>query len=422
MPVTHRLVIAAVVGVLGAAALPTAAVAVPVQVADDPALPYTERVSVGRGGTQFEGASFRAEITDGYAGGVAYTTNAPAAADDTNGVSDAMLGSAIASRTSRDGKPGNGPSREASSCGRFTAFVSEATDLTSNSPTDGRTAVYLRNHTVGKIGRETFGYKGVEFEHVSDPRISQDCQWLTFVGTLPSTPDHVEQSRVYRIKVYDASIEPVSDVAPDGSRAAGRPSISADGRYIAYQYGVPHPGGPANSSDIYVRDMETGTLEKATVAPGGGEADRESTGPVLSADGRKVAFTSYASNLAHGDTNKSANVFVRDLDAHRTRLVKGAGKNVYTGEAALSGDGNFVAYVQGSLKKPDAAHSIHLLDLTTGTTELVNVATDGGASEYSADNPSVNTDGSAVAFDSLSADLVADDTNGAPDVFVRHLR
>ena len=408
-----------------ATALLTAALTLPgtsAGAADE--VPYTERASVALDGGQLPDASFGAAATDR---GVAFTSNAAAYSGDTNGLSDVYYrdgaGTHAVSYAAQPGQSGDGRSYEPSACanGRFIAFVSEAANLTSTPRDDHDPLIHLRNRSVGKIGTFPRSYQGVPFTSMGAPAISFDCQWVAFVATLPSTPDHVEQPRVYRYRVQDGSIMPVSQVSEDGSRGAGRPSISADGRYIAYQWTIPHPGGPANYSDIYVRDMDTGTLEKASVAPDGSPADRESTGPSLSADGRTVAFDSEASNLVRGDRNGSANVFVRDLATGHTRIVKGAGRHVFTYWASLSADGTRVAYQSGPLGDPDAPRQVWLADLTAGTRQLVSANPQGRPGDGESYAPSIQPDGLAVSFSSYADDLVPDDTNGTVDVFVRPL-
>ncbi|MEV0736456.1 hypothetical protein AB0I51_10875 [Streptomyces sp. NPDC050549] len=413
------------------ATLATALVTAAVTLAGTPAsaaaeVPYTERASVAPDDVQLNDASFGAAATDR---GVVFTSNAAVHSGDTNGQSDVYYRDPSGTHeVSYDALPGDlmgdGPSYEPSGCanGRFIAFVSQAANLTTTPREDHEPLIHLRNRSVGKISVLPRSYQGVPFTSMGQPAISFDCQWVAFVATLPSTPEHVEQSRVYRYRVYDGSIAPVSQVSEDGSRAAGRPSISADGRHIAYQYAIPHPGGPANDSDIYVRDMETGALEKASVARTGGPANRESTGPSISADGRVVAFDSYASNLVHGDTNGSANVFVRDLDKGRTRLVKGTGRGVFTHGASLSADGLRVAYESGTLADPEAPRQVWLADLTDGSAQLVSANAQGAPGDGSSTSPSVQPDGLAVSFTSYADDLVPDDTNGTLDVFVRHLK
>ena len=410
-----------------AAALVTAAVTLAsgTTASAAPEVPYTERASVAMDGGQLAEASFGPAATDR---GVAFTSNGAAYGGDTNGQSDVYYRdpsgtSAVSYASQPVHTMGDGPSYEPSACagGRFIAFVSQATNLTTTPREDHDPLIYLRNRSVGKIGAFPRSYQGVPFTSMGQPAISFDCQWVAFVATLPSTPDHVEQPRVYRYRVYDGSVAPVSQVSEDGSRAAGRPSISADGRHIAYQYSIPHPGGPANHSDIYVRDMETGSLEKASVARDGGPANRESTGPSISADGRRVAFDSYASNLAPKDTNGSANVFVRDLDKSRTRLVRGAGRGEFTYGASLGADGLHVAYESGPVADPSAPRQVWLADLAAGTRQLVSADAQGGPADGSSTSPSIQPDGLAVAFESYAGDLVPDDTNGTVDVFVRRL-
>ncbi|MFJ8509515.1 TolB family protein [Streptomyces avermitilis] len=378
--------------------------------ADDP-VPTTERVSVTRDGAQIDDPSYRPQLTS--KGGVVYTSDGPIWSTDYNGVSDAYRNSERVSYN-----VGAARSYDPSAChtSRMIAFVSDHTPAGGSTP-----SIYVRNTPVGKLSYASYGYQGVPFTWAGQPAMSADCQWMAFSATLPTTPDHVEQPRVYRYRIYDGTIEQVSPDSPDGSRAAVRPSISADGRYIAYQSSIPHPGGPANDSDIYVRDLETGALEKASVGRHGRPADRASTGPSLSADGRHVAFDSYASNLAPGDTNRTVNVFVRDLDAGTTRLVKGAGRHVYTAEAALSGDGLHLAYVSAGLRGSRGVPAVYLRDLATGRTRLISADTRGHRNDQAAGNPSVNPDGTAVAFDSASPDLVPGDTNGTVDVFLRRL-
>ncbi|MET7488562.1 hypothetical protein [Streptomyces sp. NPDC005538] len=409
-----------------ATALVTAAVTLAGSTASAaPDLPYTERASVDQGGGQLTEASSGPAATDL---GVVFTSNGAAYGGDTNGLSDVYYRNSVGtSAVSYSARPGGGMADgrsyapSACSTGRFVAFVSEAADLTTTPREDHEPLIYLRNRSVGKISAIPRTYQGVPFTSMGQPAISFDCQWVAFVATLPSTPDHVAQPTVYRYRVYDGSVTPVSQVSEDGSRAAGRPSISADGRYIAYQYAIPHPGGPADDSDIYVRDMDTGTLEKASVARDGGPANRESTGPSISADGRTVAFDSYASNLTRGDTNGSANVFVRDLDQGRTRLIKGNGRGAFTYGASLAADGLKVAYESGRLADPDAPRQVWLADLTAGTAQLVSANALGGPGDGSSTSPSVQPDGLAVSFQSYADDLVADDTNGTVDVFVRHI-
>jgi Tol biopolymer transport system component len=210
--------------------------------------------------------------------------------------------------------------------------------------------------------------------------------------------------------------------------AAEFPHLSADGRYVAYQRSTcTSPFCP--TVDVFVRDLQAGTTTLVSVdqngQPGGG------SGPVISADGRHVAFQSASANLVPGDANGTVDVFVRDLDTGTTRLASvnaaGAGSgNGASRHPALSADGHVVAFESDAsdLVAGDAngATDVFARDLQAGVTRLVSVNTAGTGSGNGASSvPTLSADGSRVAFDSFASDLVPVDTNGSPDVFVRDL-
>ena len=91
-------------------------------------------------------------------------------------------------------------------------------------------------------------------------------------------------------------------------------SISADGRYVAFHSDASNlvPGDTNGMSDIFVYDRQTDTIERVSVAANGTQGNGHSTSPSISADGRYVAFYSNASNLVPGDTNGTSDVFVYD--------------------------------------------------------------------------------------------------------------
>jgi Tol biopolymer transport system component len=95
---------------------------------------------------------------------------------------------------------------------------------------------------------------------------------------------------------------------------------------------------------------------------------------------------------------------VRDLDTGVTNRVKGS-------QPSLAGTGTALAYTSG--------RSVYLLELATGKRQLVSVDRWGGRNDLPAGHPSVNADGTVVAFESASPDLVEGDTNGVTDIFLR---
>ena len=152
--------------------------------------------------------------------------------------------------------------------------------------------------------------------------------------------------------------------------------------------------------------------------------------PVISADGRFVAFVSEASNLVRGDANHFQDVFVRDRAAGRTERasVSNSGAEVPSPSAdqAMSGDGRFVAFSSASAhlvaddanKKEDA----FVRGRAQGTTERVSLTSSGGEANGNSgrrDLIGISSDGRFVAFSSAASNLVAGDSNSRNDVFVR---
>ena len=81
------------------------------------------------------------------------------------------------------------------------------------------------------------------------------------------------------------------------------------------------PGDTNHSEDVFVRDLRSGTTRRVSVASNNAQGYQDSYEPSISADGRYVTFTSFASHLVPGDTNYTDDVFVRDLRSGTTRRV-----------------------------------------------------------------------------------------------------
>jgi len=159
------------------------------------------------------------------------------------------------------------------------------------------------------------------------------------------------------------------------------PSISGDGRYVAFDSDATDLVGSDNNGkfDIFVHDLQTGTTIRVSVDSGGGEANGDSNSPSISGDGRYVAFESSAPDLVAGDTNGKVDIFVHDRDA----------------------DGNGIYDEVGGI-----------------STVRVSLVTGGGEGNGDSSAPSISSsDGKYVAFDSY-ANLVAADSGLFSDIFV----
>src|SRR5439155_1734749 len=125
---------------------------------------------------------------------------------------------------------------------------------------------------------------------------------------------------------------------------------SADGRYVVFQsFASNLVSGDANGlGDVFVRDRQSGATELVSVATGGAQGNGGSNYPSISADGRYVAFASDASNLVSGDTNGVEDVLVHDLQTGATERVSiatgGAQGNGDSRAPSISADGRYVAF------------------------------------------------------------------------------
>jgi Tol biopolymer transport system component len=138
---------------------------------------------------------------------------------------------------------------------------------------------------------------------------------------------------------------------PYTSGSSFYPSLSADGRYVAFiSEGSNLVDGDRNGArDIFVHDTQAHTTIRASVANTAQlESNGESAAPQISADGRYVIFQSDATNLVGGDTNRLTDIFVRDLQAHTTVRVSVADNGDQTNARSvwttISGDGRYVAF------------------------------------------------------------------------------
>src|SRR3990172_5886825 len=170
-----------------------------------------------------------------------------------------------------------------------------------------------------------------------------------------------------------------------------------------------------------------GTTERASVSTAGVQGDALSGYPAISADGTIVAFRASASNLVPSDTNGADDVFVRDRQAGATERVSvssagGQGSGGHSYEPSVSDDGRYVAFrshatnlVAGDTNGTD---DVFVRDRQTGVTVRVSVDSSGVQGNGGSYEPSVSGDGRYVAFRSVASNLVPGDDNAVQDIFV----
>lgn len=270
----------------------------------------------GTFGAEANGNSFGATMsTDGkFVSFTSAATNLGADNGATNVyVRDLRSGqTALVSRQSGvNSSDANGPSFEASISphGRYVVFVSDATNLGSGTTTTGTDEIYVRDrktHTTSLVSRASGATGGVANGHSDEPTVSLLGHRVAFSSTATNLSS--DAAAVRNVYVRDLTTEQTVLVSrADGPTGAagnadsGNPSISADGRFVAFASSATNLKPEAlHVRNVYERDLETGHLALVSRASGigGAPANADSADPAISPAGRFVAFDSLATNLS----------------------------------------------------------------------------------------------------------------------------
>jgi Tol biopolymer transport system component len=428
---TGRLLVAVAVAMAGSV-LPASAV---------------DRVSVRSDGVQGNAQSSGA-ATSANGSCVAFYSDAnnllpQGAAGDTNGVRDVFMfdqatGELERVSVSSAGGQANGPSQTQgflpaidAGC-ECVAFSSDATNLVPDD-TNQQTDVFVRSLMTGTTERASRGAGGEANGPSVFASVSAGCTRVAFQSDATNLiPD--DANAVADIFVFDRATGGLARVNVGATGEANgfsiTPSISADGACVAFTSAASNllAGDTNGKLDIYVACNGQVTC-RASRSSAGGEPNNDSFLPALSADGRLVAFKSFASNLAPGDVNTAADVFLHDCTTGTTELVSvGARGNLGDDNSfppSISGDGRFVAFgsfasnlIPGVSTRGNA--QIYVRDRQLATTMLISANPNGRPSNASAPDipPSISFDGGFVAFASLATNLVPGDTNSVMDAFL----
>ena len=206
-------------------------------------------------------------------------------------------------------------------------------------------------------------------------------------------------------------------------------ALSSNGRFIAFVSLASNlvPGDTSSNAEIFVYDRQLSQMQRVSVGTGGAESNGQSQFPSISGDGRYVSYASTSNNLVAGDSNGKFDIFVYDRTAAVTQRASvgpgGAQSNGDSFSGSLSSDGRYVAFSSNATNlvagDTNGKFDIFVRDLTAGgVTTRVSVATGGGQSNGDSYLPAISGDGRYVAYSSTATNLVAGDTNGKSDVFL----
>ena len=323
---------------------------------------------------------------------------------------------------SSSGLQAQGHSTEAaiSANGRWIAFASDAGNLAPGD-TNGRSDVFVHDRQDGSTERVSLDENGAEFNGQSwAVALSADGGTVAFELWVVPFPGYNATSLYVRDWQGAAS----QLVASHGMGGEFEPALSQDGRFLAYDFleDVFNP----SSSQVYVLDRQSGAAGVVSVSSAGVKGGNPSACPSISADGRYVAFLSHATNLVPGDTNGFSDIFVHDRSSGATVLASvaytGGPANGASRRPAISADGRWIAF-ESTAKNlvPGSGGGIFVHDRLSGTTVLASLATSGALANGESHWPSISSDGTRVLFGSYATNLVPGDTNATADVFLRDL-
>ena len=402
----------------------------------------TRRISVSSSGQESNAYSLSPSISaDGLS--VAFDSDASnLAVNDGNASKDVFLRNLLNSQTEiasvdSGSTLGNSSSNRPSASvdGRYLAFYSLADNLVAGD-TNGRNDIFVRDRILGSTQRISISSTGVQGnDHSYNPSISADGRYVAFFSYATNlvAGDTNGQRDVFVRDRLNAITERVSlsSSGVQGNASSQGPSISGDGRFVAFESGATNlvSGDTNGFMDIFVRDRLNGVTVRASVNNASGQGNGNSQDPSISADGSFVTFSSDASTMIGPfafDTNGFEDVFCRDLVNGGTGLLSLSSTSVQGNGASIapsiSADGRFVAFQSRASNfvsgDTNGEHDIFVCDRSAHTVERVSVASDGTQGNDSSLDPSISADGRFVAFASNSDNLVTGDSNDQWDIFL----
>jgi Tol biopolymer transport system component len=376
------------------------------------------------------------------------------AADDNNALTDGFVipvnpndGNAIL-MSRRNSNPdsisrtgsGDSTSRGASvsADGRFVVFTSDAPEIVGGD-SNGFTDVFLRDRQTGTTTLISRSRTGTSGNGVStNASISADGRYMVFTSAATDlvTGDTNGAIDIFWVDRQAPEDQQIKLVSRSANAESLNPVMSSDGLFVAFTSGASNlvSGDTNGLQDVFIWNSQTDTV--TVVSRGSAISNGTSEQAVISANGQYVAFVSDASNLVIDDTNGKKDVFVWDRNSNSITLVSrntsGAIADGDSYQPSLSQNGRVIAFTSIATNlsagtETSIDEDVFVRNLDTNTTVLASTNTSGGYSTGSgtgtlrAYNPVISGNGQFVAFTSDFGDLVATDTNGTLDVFLRDL-
>lgn len=343
----------------------------------------TFRITVSSSGVQANNDSASVDISADGRYVVFSSLASNLVGSDNNGCMDIFLHDRILTQTTlvshwyggQNAASGCSNSPKISEDGGFVVYQSGATDLVSGD-TNGVEDIFLWNRTTGQNTRISLQPGGVQAtSHSREPNINYDGNYIVFT--------------------------------------------SIDSNFVS--------GDTNGGEDVFLYNRQSQTIERVSLATGGGQAAGFSNSPSISDSGNYIVFASSAANLVANDNNNALDIFVRNRSSGETRLVSGPGVTALIGNLQsvspfISGDGRYVSFVSLSdnlvTDDTNSSSDVFVKDTTTGHITRASVNEQGVQGNSHSDSAKISGSGNYVTFASAASNLVPLDSNGYDDIFV----
>jgi Tol biopolymer transport system component len=287
----------------------------------------------------------------------------------------------------------------------------------------------LETDTIELVSVNSNGEQGNALS--TSPDISADGRYVVFesyaTNLVISDTNNLQDVFVYDQQTGITRRVSVNSVGEQGNGNSGFSTISGDGRYVAFSSSANNlvADDTNGDNDVFVHDLQTGATERVSVSSQGIEGSWHSSASAISNDGQFVAFRSSASNLVPGDTNSVDDIFVHDRQTGQTNRVSvsstGQEGNGNSWFPDISADGRYVAffsYATNLIPNVSSSQQVYLHDRQTGTLTLVSASSSGEVGNDRSGPLAISPDGRYVTFGSWAFNLVEGDNNGLSDIFI----
>ena len=383
---------------------------------------------------------------------LAFTTTAGLVPEDTNGVEDIYVKNFTTGTLQRVSTGAGGTQANGASLWPVLSYFSDkllfgsAASSLVPGDTNGKVDLFLKDLVTGAVQRVSTAADGSQANGAMEecaPTFSPDEKTVMFASLANNlVPGSSGDYNIFIKNLATGSVQQVS-VAANGTPLNGTsqyPSFSPDGHKVVFDFDPysPIPGDANGAIDVYVKNLDTGALTLVSTSSTGLLGNGDSEGGSFSPDGRYVYFTSIANNLVPGDTNGRWDIFRKDLVSGElvrvsvapdgSELTGGTGIDGHievSGSWLVSGDissdGHYLLFASDATNlvaaDTNGAFDLFVKDLWTGDVALASANAAGQPADGFNFLGSMSADGRYIAFESLATNLVPGDTNGMSDFF-----